>query len=198
MACWYYKGDLLYVPVGDHEPDPKWRQRLFGIVGLDEDSITDDQHYLIKGARKLKVKEMMEDESLQFRYLVIDCYSFMFDIGNACTYVPSRDWLVLIDEQPASRLTAHAEYGSDVEVFCENKNLAMDVLKVFRKGIERLVFDHKQFEWREGQDMMDRLENMLKAKGWVTSIEVEYGECCFCEGPCNIQSQCCGKCARKM
>jgi len=28
------------------------------------------------------------------------------------------------------------------------------------------------------------------------TYEQEYGECCYCNEPCNINSQCCGRCAR--
>lgn len=196
--AWFYKDNHLHVPIGDHEEDPKWRQRMFNIQGLDEDK-TKDGYYIVKNARKLKIKEMKEDVDLQYQYLLIDCYSYLFGIGNACSYIPSQNRLILIDERPMKReiISSGQKPSKCTSVNCTDNSLCVDVVKVFEKGIDRIIHDFDLMTWDEGNDLMVKLTTMLEAKGWVFPKE-DVGECCFCGGPCNPQSQSCGSCARKL
>jgi hypothetical protein len=195
--AWFYKDNNLYVPIGNHEEDLKWRQQIFGVQGLDKDVIIDG-HFLVKNARKLKVKEMREDSDLQYQYLLIDCYSYLFNIGNACSYLPDQHRLILIDERPTKRVVGKTgTKGTGTYIKCSDQSMILDIRKVFEKGIDRLV-DDDEIGWYEGNNMKIKLVNMLESKGWVFPTEEEVGECCFCKGPCNPQSQSCGRCARKL
>lgn len=191
--AWFYKDDNLYVPIGDHEEDPKWRQRLCGIQGLDED-LTENGYYIVKNARKPKVKEMEADVDLQYQYMLIDCYSYLFGIGNACSYVPSQNRLILIDERPIKRkiISNKSNQHHCTSITCSDKSMCTDVVKVFEKAIDRM-----DYEFDEGNELLFELQTMLEAKGWVFPKE-KVGTCCFCDGPCDPQSQSCGACIRKL
>jgi hypothetical protein len=191
---WFYKDNNLYVPIGDHEKDPKWRQRLCGVKGLDED-LTENGHYIVKDARKLKVKEMKADEDLQYQYMLIDCYSYLFGIGNACSYVPKQNRLILIDERPMKREVGGVNQQC-TSITCSDNSMYIGVVKVFEKAIDRMVYDFDELNWYEGNELLINLQTMLEAKGWL--FPKEEVACCFCGGPCNPQSQSCGVCARKL
>lgn len=194
--AWFYKNNALFVPVKEeHDEDPRWRQNIFGIKGIDKDVIKDG-YYITENARKLKVREMKENIDLQYQYMVIDCYSYLFEIGNACAYLPSQNRLILIDE----RLTKRTISKGNIEkiVFSSDNSLGKDVYELFKKKITSMVDDMKAIGWKEGDKLISRLEEMLQAKGWKLFPEEEVGECCFCKGPCNPLSQACGRCARKL
>lgn len=199
---WFYKENTLYVPMGSTSPDPKWRQRLFHIQGLDED-LTKENYYIVNNARRVKVKEMKDDAHLQYQYMLIDCYAYLFKVGNACSYIPDQNKLILIDERrQTSRAPQRSSSSSSSRacklLYAEDDTLAIRVVNVFEKALDRMVHEFDSLTWDERNDMIADLRTMLEAKGWQTVENPQVGTCCFCQGACNPQSQSCGVCARKL
>lgn len=182
---WFFEGTTLYVPERVNE-DARQRQILFGVQGLDDNDLilseTDGKKYYKMGnVTELKTPDCPKD---CFSAL---CYSYIFQIGNSIYLrngVPT-----LVDERPIKNETLLLPGMNP-----PSRRDATKVVSNFESAFDKLIYiDDISHDTK--CDLMERLFSSFSKEG-VRLEDDEVGVCWFCKGDCNINSQCCGRCAR--
>lgn len=182
---WFFKDSALYVPERLNEDDRE-RQAIFKVVALDDEDLI---VYEVDGKKYYKMDDISEIDPTEcpkacFRAL---CYAYIFEIGNTM-YMRGQN-VMLIDERP----TKNGKLLLEGMPPPSTKD-ATDVISEIEGAFSKLMYvDDVTYD--EKCTMMERLFGTFSQEG-IKLEEDEIGVCCFCKGGCNINSQCCGRCAR--